>query len=116
MTTTNVTNSNALQVFRYAEIALYAILAAVLIGRTFSLTSPFTLPDALTVLLGEAFGIMACCGGSPLTTIWQSLRGRSVSVFDEVIKRSASILPFVRPADMTSRTRAGHDDERNRAA
>ena len=94
MNTNNILHFDRVQLVRFIEVALYAGLAAVLIGWIFSHQGFVTFREASLVMLGAVFGLMASCGGAPLSSLLlcgNTGRQASGEVFQHV---SGDVLSF----------------------
>lgn len=112
----NETGSNVLRYPRLAEIALYGVLAAALIGAVLRQSTPLTTGEAVAVLAGALCGILAACGASPITAL---LRRRMVNA-DTPQTRTPSVAvnvsPFARREHGHARTAPHVADDSRRAA
>lgn len=69
MNTNDTLHFDTVRIGRFVETAVYAGLAAGLIGQVFALQGPITPQDAGLVMLGVVFGLIAACGGAPLVSL-----------------------------------------------
>lgn len=111
MNTNDTLHFDTVRIGRFVETAVYAGLAAVLIGQIFSHQGPITLADAGSVMLGAVFGLLAFCGGAPLSgwlSRWMGNRQDDGAVSP---RRSAEVLTF-----STREPNGGESEDTRRAA